>query len=587
MALEVSAAIIGILAAAGKVAETLGPVVSAFAHAPSQAQTILTEVSHTKTILRGLQLLLDDLSTSSYRRRDLIKLDALVATLTDGVLLFSALEAIVNRLGTAEPGMSIRSRAHWAKHKHGLEELVSRIKSFKISMVLMLNILRCDSDAEAYRDRQLLLRMTSDLLHINADLADRMTRLESSQGSNESSRTRRPASLASTAIKYQPSITSRQETQGRTFDRIFMEASLGFEFDRVLKESRVYRRAQQPSCDISYRSSVVPSHAWTALSDISLSEISIISVVALPISLPEISNSYHYWTHHQREQELRDVRAWSNPVDRAIYLLRNGTSGSSRPDLISQLVTQPDRDVHSQESLPSEIEPNSPPEIPPHRPTVFTLIIKTTSEAGTLAVLEQLQRNTIYHLSECYRWEFTTTHHCIVDGTTVTLHIDFQSAFSGDSYVEVMDMQYQQGDMFMLLYSTASSASLDSLELFRHKICQYKESEDFPTMIIGNNLAGDDKRVVSTSQAMKLAVDLRCSYREVDKSNPLSVKEALHELVRQRWKFEKKNVNEDDERKVQPLARSRFGKKLDNLARRGSAPETVRKKLAPLTPIQE
>jgi hypothetical protein len=48
------------------------------------------------------------------------------------------------------------------------------------------------------------------------------------------------------------------------------------------------------STDHSFCSSVPVSHAWTALSDISLSDISAISVVALPLQSSDIANSHHY-----------------------------------------------------------------------------------------------------------------------------------------------------------------------------------------------------------------------------------------------------------------------------------------------------
>lgn len=140
MALEVSAAIIGILAAAGKVAETLGPVVSAFVDAPKHANTILIEVRYTRTILLGLQSLFDELSAVPQRRKQLIQIDQLIAALTDGVLLFSELESLVDRLG--DPKDALLSRAKWARKDHELESIVARLLGFKTSVALMLGILR-------------------------------------------------------------------------------------------------------------------------------------------------------------------------------------------------------------------------------------------------------------------------------------------------------------------------------------------------------------------------------------------------------------------------------------------------------------
>jgi hypothetical protein len=140
MALEVSAAVIGILAAAGKVGETLGPFVSAYKNAPKHSQTILTDVNQIRTILLGLQTLFDNLGASPGARRQMIQLDHLVAALTDGVLLFSELEALVDRLGNADS--SIAKRMAWAKSDSKLSSLIDRLQSFRSSVSLMLNILQ-------------------------------------------------------------------------------------------------------------------------------------------------------------------------------------------------------------------------------------------------------------------------------------------------------------------------------------------------------------------------------------------------------------------------------------------------------------
>lgn len=140
MALEVSAAIIGILAAAGKVAETLGPIVSAFIDAPKHANTIHTEVRYTRTILLGLQRLFDELTLVPTRRKQLIPIDQLVAALTDGVLLFAELETLVDGLG--DPKEAFTNRANWARKDDEMNAIVDRLLSFKMSIVLMLGILR-------------------------------------------------------------------------------------------------------------------------------------------------------------------------------------------------------------------------------------------------------------------------------------------------------------------------------------------------------------------------------------------------------------------------------------------------------------
>ena len=67
-----------------------------------------------------------------------------------------------------------------------------------------------------------------------------------------------------------------------------------FEFDSILQASRVYMRTHSSECDVSFKSSVARSRAWSLLSDITLEQISILSVIALPIYPSDISNRDWY-----------------------------------------------------------------------------------------------------------------------------------------------------------------------------------------------------------------------------------------------------------------------------------------------------
>ncbi|KAH7146039.1 ras family-domain-containing protein [Dactylonectria macrodidyma] len=67
-----------------------------------------------------------------------------------------------------------------------------------------------------------------------------------------------------------------------------------FEFERDLKASYVYRQAKRDTMDFSVCSSVARTHAWSIFSGISLSNISEISVLALPLYAEDIANPQHY-----------------------------------------------------------------------------------------------------------------------------------------------------------------------------------------------------------------------------------------------------------------------------------------------------
>ena len=330
MALETAAAIIGILAAAGKVAETLGPYISAFKDVTKNIAAVLSEVNSSRVTLSALHKYLDNLNACSRSRRELIQVDQLIATLTDGVLLFSELEALV--LSFVGPDSRCRSRIQWAWNDDKIASLVLRMQNFKTSITVMLNILQwqvsliftgssltetfSESDMEAFRSRNELFLLTSNLMKTNIELARRIAHLEDCFDTSNTTLDRRPDSLATVKMHAQiDGSTMMQETNDRfgllpygttpgdEQERAFtssrghqgdMNMGINFEFEKVLFSSRVYHSAKRQTSDVSFRSSVGRSHAWTAISDISLSNISNVSVIALPLTLKDVSNQQHY-----------------------------------------------------------------------------------------------------------------------------------------------------------------------------------------------------------------------------------------------------------------------------------------------------
>lgn len=71
-------------------------------------------------------------------------------------------------------------------------------------------------------------------------------------------------------------------------------STLRFAFENVLEQSWVYRRNQSNECDKSFISSAQRSHAWSVFSGYSLADISVISVIAMPITVLDIANGMHY-----------------------------------------------------------------------------------------------------------------------------------------------------------------------------------------------------------------------------------------------------------------------------------------------------
>lgn len=91
--------------------------------------------------------------------------------------------------------------------------------------------------------------------------------------------------------------TSRQLIAESPATSIITNASLAvskFDFEDDLELSRVYRRAVRETMDFSFRSSIARSHNWSVFSGLSLGDISILSVIALPLYQGDITNAEHY-----------------------------------------------------------------------------------------------------------------------------------------------------------------------------------------------------------------------------------------------------------------------------------------------------
>lgn len=81
-----------------------------------------------------------------------------------------------------------------------------------------------------------------------------------------------------------------------------------YDFESALEASKVYRRVQRDTLDYSFRSSVGKPR-WSNFSGLSLGEVSMIAVVALPICSEDLTNSQHYTFGNNGQSPPRPVRA--------------------------------------------------------------------------------------------------------------------------------------------------------------------------------------------------------------------------------------------------------------------------------------
>ncbi|KAH9227967.1 hypothetical protein K456DRAFT_888649 [Colletotrichum gloeosporioides 23] len=176
--LSIASSIVGILAAAGKITDVLGPYISAVRETPRIAVSVHSEVVGSRIILSALHGLLQTLSAASRSRTLLVPIDDLIAVFTNGVLIFSELESSIMPI-CLDGADRIIGRMHWTRASGKLSDLLSRLQAFKQTTLLLLNILQCDSDREAAKAQDVLSNKVLTLLQ-NADIFRRLKRLEDS-----------------------------------------------------------------------------------------------------------------------------------------------------------------------------------------------------------------------------------------------------------------------------------------------------------------------------------------------------------------------------------------------------------------------
>jgi hypothetical protein len=177
--------------------------------------------------------------------------------------------------------------------------LSSATFSFLWSLVLICHSV---SDREAEQSQQSLLILVHQLVESNVEISRRLKTLETTfetesiltacfrNGNSVETRESEEASTDQSLDILQPTTSMILDSSSTGLPRIVFHPA--FEID--LNNSRVYKRTQPYECDVSFASSAVRSHSWSVFSGLSLSQISSISVIALPVYSHEIANKEYY-----------------------------------------------------------------------------------------------------------------------------------------------------------------------------------------------------------------------------------------------------------------------------------------------------
>jgi hypothetical protein len=136
--LSIGSAVVGLIAAAARMAPMLHHFIVHTRDAPKSASQILDEMNSITAALERLQVYLMGAYKTSVARRSMLSLRNIVATLTACVTTYSDLEHVVG--GCVSEGQ-VKS-FKWVMNEGDVGELLGRVQAHKLSLVFMLTILQ-------------------------------------------------------------------------------------------------------------------------------------------------------------------------------------------------------------------------------------------------------------------------------------------------------------------------------------------------------------------------------------------------------------------------------------------------------------
>ncbi|KAA8913147.1 hypothetical protein FN846DRAFT_183551 [Sphaerosporella brunnea] len=382
--LSVAASVAGLLQVTTKIIGFL----STMSDAPSLARHVQEQTAALTAIFHQL----DDFITGAERperkgRKAMIYVNQIVATLTGCVCAFSELEECLASVTISQRrGLTLWDRAKWAAKEGDIQRLLQNLEQHKSSLSLMLTIYNCESNKEAKRSMERVAELMEAILGSNPGLAARMCpRLTRARDEVDSS------TLCSTS----DAATIRSSKSVSTLGKL--RASLfAFEFDRALQQTRVYAKARKdnPMRRPSFETLKTTHSMWSQLTELSLSQVSSIAVIHLPITAAELYNGTPYLNPLPEIMEVSQLpRVASNSgagwtAERSGTLV-NSTSPASEPN---QSTTAFDSELGSVSIPADELADDLEAYIDNFQPKSF---VNRESVLGQIEILRRLRSRTM------------------------------------------------------------------------------------------------------------------------------------------------------------------------------------------------
>lgn len=407
--LSIAAGVVGVLTAAAQMSLILTKFTKSTIAAPQQARVVLNEVSDIGGILSHLQSYLLGLGSPSRSRTSLLKAEKVVTIVSSCVLTFSELEKLLDALKTED--LEALDCLKWARKESAIMGLIQRLQNHKASLSLVLNILNgfvpiCQKLLSVW---VLIFRR-----HTIVEAKDSVDRLHAlvEQCYKEMSSRVRALEVLDTQERVDADWVSGNDTESLatihahphdlSSDESIESEPVRLDFMDDLQKSRVYRRNQ------AFRESVISaltnsmySLGWSFFSDLSMAEVSNISVINLAITEGETFNPHRFsqtWSARpndgnstgrytdnyedgQRSQSNRVVRKPAPANGFAMSYTRWGRWPTSTQTQQPSLPTLPRRSSKFDKELPAL----PPPVTPELRYTLFKAITLASASSGSIA----------------------------------------------------------------------------------------------------------------------------------------------------------------------------------------------------------
>jgi len=105
---------------------------------------------------------------------------------------------------------------------------------------------------------------------------------------------------------------------------------------------------------------------------------------------------------------------------------------------------------------------------------------------------------------------------------------------AGQEELATMRNQYiQTGDGFIIVYSVISYRTFEAVMKYRSQIQKIKDTDKFPTVIVGNKMDLVEQREVTTLQGQNLSEQFGIPFYECSAKNRLNVEESFYQCVRE------------------------------------------------------